>query len=160
MTGRKGKGRKSRRGMLGSFKYARSRPPKKKSLPRRILEWIGGALAIAAMGFVVVLLVWRMISPDYGVEHGEATFTPTRIEVFDEPVPATVEGEDDRVATATIEIEGYDVAFQLTAEQLEGVQTGAGIHAKYTFRPFVRGARVIVERDDWYVEGVDEPAPD
>jgi len=158
MSGKKGKGRKSRRGMLGSFKYdsARSGKNKSKSTPRKVLEWIGGGVAIAAMGFVLVLLVWRMFSPNYGVVPGEGTFEAVRIEEYENPLPVR-DGEAARVATATVEIEGYEIELKLTAEQLVAVRDGAGIRARYTRRPFRSGIRINVNPDDWYVEGVGDP---
>lgn len=154
----RGKGRKSRRGMLGSFKYPSARSSKKsKSMPRKVLEWIGGGIVIALMGFVLVLLVWRMFSPNYGVEHGEGSFEVVRVDEYEQPLPSDEDGGAEHVAAATVEIDGYEVGLQLTAEQLAGVRAGSEIRARYTRRPFRSGVRVVVEADDWYVEGVGQP---
>jgi hypothetical protein len=136
------KKRRKKGGLLTSIRYSPKPKKKQQTLPRKVAGWIGGGLVLVALVGIAGLLIWRLVSP---VEAGSGTFEVQRVEQLEEPEPSAADPGVEHVAQAFAEIEGREIFFKLTTEQLAEVEAGASIHADYKFYPLSRGLPVVVE---------------
>jgi hypothetical protein len=106
-------------------------------MPRRVLGWIGGALAAGAIVAVVTLLGIRFLNPV--TVAGEAVVTV----------------EEISPGGAIVHIEGYRLSIPLSEGQRQQVRPGTRLQVTY-----VRlGRRGAVRVDSWRVAEGNKPVP-
>jgi hypothetical protein len=125
--------------MLTSLvKYPKGSPHKKDTLWRKIGMWAGATILFAALGVMVVGLVYIMFKPDIGVETKEGNFQVINLEESAGGFPP----DDHAVAAAVLSIEGHWVRVPLRADNRAGVEKGKTLHVRYTVTPRVGVMRI------------------
>lgn len=132
--------KRSKKGVLRTLRDGgSSKPPrKKKSIGRRIVGWLGGAVVIAFLLLVLVALGGRMFFPGARGRSGEGVFEVVEVVASH---GETASGER-AVATAYVVVEAQRVPIPLTTDERRGVEVGDRLEIAYTYLPNLGTFRV------------------